>query len=269
MKTKLIFIMLLYSICFFSQDMNEFSLVLQEGRYKEKTINRIANVINTKKYYFIGKYYIDRKNEGIINLKDLEVGLNRIVPKDTEGFLVLDLENKLYHDLKKDTTSTLFKKAEVAFIDMIKYVKKHRPKIKISVYGIPFTTYWDKVKTKKYYKIVSNLDFISPHLYIYYPNEQFKKEKNILYLKKNLSLFLDYKKKLGVEVYPFIWYKIHPSNKKYKGKILSSNEINDILKVIRNENYEACKVNGVLWWEPMLRKPFDIDGKLISTFIIN
>lgn len=176
MKTKLIFIMLLYSKCFFSQDMSEFSLVLQEGRYKEKTINRIANVINTKKYYFIGKYYIDRKNEGIINLKDLEVGLNRIVPKDTEGFLVLDLENKLYHDLKKDTTSTLFKKAEVAFIDMIKYVKKHRPKIKISVYGIPFTTYWDKVKTKKYYKIVSNLDFISPHLYIYYPNEQFKKK---------------------------------------------------------------------------------------------
>lgn len=267
MRAKFIIVVLLYTTSLWAQHPNEFTVVLQNSRYEANTIKKIEDIVDRNKYYFIGSYYIDKDNEGVINLKDLKKGLNKNVPKNTVGFLILDIENKLYHDLKKDNASLDFKIAEQAFIGMINFVRRHRPNIQISVYGIPFTTYWDEIKIAKYDNIVKKLDFISPHLYMYYPNKQFGKERNVAYLKKNLSLFLDYKNRLGIDVYPFIWYRIHPSNKKYKNKILSSVEINDYLDIIKDEDVENCKVDGVLWWEPQLKKPFDIDKKLINTFV--
>lgn len=239
------------SSCFAQKDNGKLELLIQTNRYGENTIAGISKNVKVNNYFFIGKYYIDRYNKGIIDYTTLETGLDRLIPKESDGFLILDIENKIYHALKKgEVSGASFKSNAKKFVDMIKFVKEKRPNLKVSVYGIPFTRYWDPQQFGRYDEIVKQMDFISPHLYIYYPDEQFGQDKNEKYLKDNLAVFMDYKRRLNVDVYPFIWYVIHPSNKKYGGKFIETKRMKKYIKIIDEYEYEGQNVNGAIWWEP-------------------
>src|SRR5690606_29387978 len=79
-------------------------------------------------------------------------------------------------------------------------------------------------------------------------------DKNEKYLKDNLSVFLDYKSSLNVDVYPFIWYEIHPSNKKYAGTFIAAERMKEYIEIIDKHNYNGASVSGALWWEPARSK---------------
>jgi len=269
---SIIFTILVFFQCSFllAQKEEKFNLYLQQSRYSKEAIKSLEEEqINVKNYLFIGSYYIDRKNEGIINYKTLEEGLDKIIPnKMSEDYLCLDIENAIYKSLKfSKSNSKEFRNNQKKLIELVKFVKNKRPNIKVTLYGIPFTFYWEDVPYKRFDKLIKQLDFISPHLYIYYPEKQvgFKANKN--YLEKNLKVFLDYGERLDKPVIPFVWYRVHPSNKKFGSNILKESELKNYLIMARTFTHKKNTISGFLWWEPMNKEKIDINNILIRSFV--
>lgn len=233
-----------------------FYIYLQQNRYDTKVSNLVYGNSNFKYYKYLANYYIDREKKGVINYIYVDEGLNKLYPNKYEsGFLCLNLENKIYQNVKN------FKSGQVQFensIDLlkglIKYVKTKRPNLMVGIYGMPFNYYYDIQKkvgeSNKLDELLREVDYISPHLYIYYPDKQKGKEANIGYFKKNLKVALEYGKRLNKPVIPYVWYLIHPSNKKYGNELIGKKEMVNYLNTIKNYVYLNQSVNGIIWWEP-------------------
>ncbi len=269
MKNIILFTLVFFKCALiYAQKSNDFNVYLQKSRYNNETIIKLNKEISVYNYYFIGAYYIDRKHEGIINLTTLKDGLDKIVPdKLDSGYLCLDIENDIYKSLKFNKNKKKGEESIDKLIEMVQYVKKERPNLQVTIYGIPFTFYWEKVYYQRFDRLIKELDFISPHLYIYYPSKQVGEKANIDYLEKNLEVFLDYGKRLNKPVLPFFWYRVHPSNKKFGKEILQEKEIMKYLSFIKYFSYNSLKVSGVLWWEPMNKDKIDINSQILKSFI--
>src|SRR5690606_12568763 len=115
--------------------------------------------------------------------------------------------------------SVRFKNAEKQFIDLLRYIKGVRPNLKIGIYGIPFRTYYpSQLKwngDRKFDRLMSMSDIVFPSLYIIYPDKEKGKDANEQYLKDNLDVAFSYGERFNKPVIPFIWYIVHPNNKKY------------------------------------------------------
>jgi len=242
---------------------------IQKNRYNKK-IQSSTKFID---YKFLGGYYIDRNRKNVIDLTQVREGVAKIFPNRNDlGVLCVDLENKLYSDLKKNSNSPDFNRALKEFSSLVDFIKNLRPNVKVGIYGIPFSFNYSAQKNvnnfAKIKPLLDKVDFISPSLYMAYSEEQFSDEKAKLFIESNLSLFLDYSKKASKPLYLYVWYKVHPSNKKYGLSNMSQSRMNLYLTTINNFRYNGKKVDGLIWWEPAKNTgtPVDINSILESNF---
>lgn len=241
--------------------------IIQTSRYIDKL------TINSDNYYFFGEYYIDPKKKGVIDLNSLKQGIDKVI-KDANytGYIVLDIENKVYNELKTNSIDHInYNKNIKDFVDMVNLVKELRPKAKVVVYNIPFAFSYENQKKyndfNKLYPLLEVVDAFAPSLYLHYTYEQRNKRFFENYINNNLNLNFEYAEKLNKKIHPFVWYKIHPTNKKYGGSIIDSKQYLDYLNLIKNYKYKNKRVENIIYWESS-NKTIDINQKLESTLKI-
>lgn len=259
LKTIKIIVLALFFILFaFTTQQNsnpDFSVYLQENRYDAAVSHMVSTSSNFQYYKYLGEYYIDRERKGIIDYKYVDQGIANLFPQqDQSGFLCLNIENSIYQNLKKYNPGQIqFDKSEKQLIDFIKYVKHQRVNIKVGIYGLPSNFYWKNIDEKypnKFDKLLKEVDYISPHLYIHYSENQYGLQNNIKYIRQNLAVSLDYGLRLNKPVIPYVWYLIHPSNKKFGKELIPQDEMVNYLKTISTYEFNNRKVKGIIWWEP-------------------
>ena len=267
MKTLKILILFIITLLNFSCSSQRIETVVQSNRYSNEEL------LKDNHYYFFAGYFIDPQKKGIIDLESLEKGVSRVI-KDVNysGYIVLDIENKIYQELKKETIQHKnYNKNIKMFVQMVETVKLLRPKSKVGVYGFPFNFNYDSQKKQNNFEklkpLLETVDFFAPQIYLYYTEE----ERPIIffdnYITNNLNLYFEYANRLNKKVYPFVWYKIHPYNKKYGGNVMSSKQYTYYLTKIQDFRYGSQKVEKIIYWESS-KVTVDLDEKLNETIKI-
>ncbi|WP_242916764.1 hypothetical protein [Pontibacter liquoris] len=199
---------------------------------------------------------VQRDNKSVVDLARVERFLDDKFPKkDSAGILVLDWESEPFKNLRiYNASDSRFRDAENQWVLLVREVKRLRPQVKVGFYGLPFRSYhdWQKVKFNqpgKLNKLLSEVDFIAPSLYIMYADEAVGRDRNLQYLRDNLDVALQYGKELGKPVIPFVWHRVHYSDN-IKGQSLIPKEafatyVDYIGSYVHNNN----QVSGVLWWD--------------------
>jgi len=238
--------------------------IVQSNRYSAEVSSQ------SEHYYFFAQYYIDPEKKDIIDLENLKKGVNRVI-KDVNysGYIILDIENKVYKELKKETINHKNYKENISmFVEMVEMVKVLRPKAKVGVYGFPFNFHSASQKKQNNFEklkpLLKTVDFFAPQIYLYYTTKERSQDFFDNYITDNLSLHFEYAGKLNKKVYPFVWYKIHPYNKKYGGNIIEPNLYSTYVNNIKNFRYQGKRVEKVIYWEPS-KKTIDIDKKIKET----
>ncbi|WP_345161072.1 T9SS type A sorting domain-containing protein [Pontibacter saemangeumensis] len=182
--------------------------------------------------------------------------LNKYYPSSTsKGWLVLDWEEEPYTDLRNyPVTDSRFKNAEAKILQLISEVKSYRPNVNVSMYGITYRTwntwqYENYNPAGKYDRIVSNLDFLTPSVYNVYADETVGHERNLRYLRENLTTALKYGKKHNKPVLPFFWHRIHFNDPNYGREIMKKETLAKYVKLIQTFSYDGYKASGAFWWD--------------------
>jgi hypothetical protein len=240
-----------------AQPVNEFHFYVFSRRYNETEKQYIVSNSLFKAIDLIGGNVIDPRKEGIIDLENLKTQLIEYYPeKDANGILCLNIENRLFQNLKEYKKGTaLYKESVKELSEMISMVKKFRPGIVVGIYGLPFRTYYPSQKTwnasNKLDPVLSLVDYISPSLYVLYPDKEKGTKANNSYWHKNLETAFVYADRLNKPVIPFVWYMVNPGNNKYGGELLGKEEMKRYLNYIKqfaSKNHNHVK--GVIWWQP-------------------
>lgn len=170
--------------------------------------------------------------------------------KNDSNFLVLNWEKKGIDVLTNQKNEKEFNFFLKEYVRALNIIKKYRPNLKVSFYGIPFPK-WNK-NDLNYYKKVSNLsillkeqDFLSPSLYVL-------NSKNLIetksYIKNSISFALSIGKEYNKPIYPFVWHRAHTLDKGNEWQLLSKDMFSTVINIIKNENYKGLKVSGIFWW---------------------
>lgn len=173
---------------------------------------------------------------------------------DATGLFVIDWEAQAFNDLKKyDKDDARFKAAEAKYLQLVNVIKEFRPKVKVSIYGLPFRFFNDiqrkAASTDKLDNLLSHCDVLTPSFYIVYTDAQIGQPRNIDYLKQNIDLALATGARLNKEIVPFFWYKVHPGNKLYGMNIIPKDKMQAYLNTLSSYSYQGKKLNGIVWWE--------------------
>ena len=173
--------------------------------------------------------------------------------KDATGLFIIDWEAQPFIDLREsDADDTRFKAAEAKFMQVVNVLKEFRPQLKVAIYGIPFratTGGQQKKSSNKLDNLLSRCDVITPSLYIINTDEEVGPQRNMDYLKQNMDLAMDFGTRLNKPVAPFVWYKVHPGNKKFGMNIIPKDKMQRYLGFLDDYNYRGSRLNGIIWWE--------------------
>lgn len=245
----------------------DFNIFIQSKRYEVHCKTCVKN------YYFFGQFYIDKNKKNIIDLKGLEEGINRVIPNQkSSDLIVLDIENKIYQDIKTKNKSHINYQSNISeLVDMIRFTKKMRPNSKVVLYGLPFNfNYEFQKKYNDFYKLrplLLAVDYLSPSLYLMYSGMEKRDYYFEDYINSNLDLTFQMAEKVNKPVLPFLWYKVHPYNKLSGGSLIDDNLYKIYLNLIKNYRYKNRKVAGIIYWEPG-SVTIDINQKLNHTLKI-
>jgi hypothetical protein len=182
------------------------------------------------------------------------------------GMVLLDWEVGPFHLVRDYPASdSRFKRGESEMIALINEVRRLRPKMKVGYYSIPFrgVNDWqmDNYNTPgKLDKIISNMDFIVPSVYIQYTDEERGHQWNVDYIKRNLKPALVLGKKHGKPVYPAFWHRVHYNNKAYGHEILQKEVLAKYVKLIKDFSYNGYKSAGAFWWDDVSGRLKDLGG---------
>jgi hypothetical protein len=245
----------LFAITIKSQVSQEFKIYYAPSLYNVEVQNLLQNNVNFKEYRLMLGIHIDPKKQGVIDREVFERNIIKFYPNtNSTGVLCLDLENKLFENLKNcKKESKDYKQAEAAFIWMVNTVKTMRPNLKIGIYGLPVRVYYLNSKEfdpKKFDKIFLSCDYIFPSLYTMYLDKQVGRVRNEKYLKDNLEIALGYGLRLHKPVIPFVWNLVHPSNKKDGGALIDKSEMLKNILFVKNFKFKGLSAHGIVWWDP-------------------
>lgn len=240
-----------------AQNTKPFNIYVMSNRYDEKTTQYIKSNGKVFRYYnFMGAFYIDPNKREVFDKEQIKKGLDRMFPGGkANGFLCLDWEGACYQDLKNsDKGSPELARAVRQFRELVLFVKNLRPNVKVGIYGLPFKINSESQMkfnaNNKFDEILSLCDYISPSIYLSSPDKQLGKSENEKFLKRNLDIALETGNRLRKPVIPYFWYRVHPSNKSYGNWIISQDEMERYLRIIRDYSFNGRRVEGVIWWEP-------------------
>ena len=224
-------------------------------KYYDETTKKLLRAKGVEDYTILMRAHIDPKNTGDFDENIFVNSIHKFFPNEKDNSLLcLDLENKLFEDLKKEKGNPEYKHAIERFIKMVSLAKKLRPHLKIGIYGLPFRVFWEHTRVwnegGKLDPLLQNCDVIFPSLYVLYPAKEIGLKKNLLYLEENLQCALEVGARLKKPVIPFIWNVVHPSNRRHGGELVDVDELLEYVNLIRSYTYKNEKVKGIIWWEP-------------------
>lgn len=175
--------------------------------------------------------------------------------ENSTGRVVLNWETRAFKDLRDYPKSDRrYKDAEGEWKAMIKIIRQERPHLKIGIYGIPFRVWgsWQRMNYNpqgKFDDLLSLVDFLSPGVYIQFPDEEVGHERNLKYIQDNLDIALAYGKSLGKPVYPFVWHRVHFANRTYGHELIQKEVLAKYVKHISTYSFNNYKSKGVFMWE--------------------
>lgn len=166
--------------------------------------------------------------------------------KDQYGIAVLDWEGKTFGKLLEQSQEGEY--AREQFTTAIKKAKQLRPNVKWSFYGLPTRNFWkpDSNWKKENYELellLSNFDFLSPSIYIFYDSDEVNISLQNRYIDTNIQLAKEIGEKIKKPVYPVINHRFHPSNKKKSHQLVP----NQLFAYYVNRIFEN-NVKSVIWW---------------------
>jgi len=191
------------------------------------------------------------------------------VPAGWSGFACLDIENEWYAALGRDPSSPEFREGAKQLLRALMIAKEVRPEARWSYYGIPELPFfvkneegslvgWDKgsaaskaeeiASARRAQIIIDGCDWVAPTLYDFYPDSaapewveaQKAKVREIVKLSREMAAASRRPK----PVLPFVWHRIHSSNKRYGLQLLDNREF------IEGQVRPALEAGaaGVIWW---------------------
>lgn len=238
---------------------NEFHIYVLHNRYSKIDQEYINDHKIFKNITILIGLMIDPHNQGIIDSQSVKASLIKLFPDSADtGILCIDLENKLYQNLKNFSANSIqYNEAVTAFTDLIKLIRRVRPQIKIGIYGLPFRTYYSSQLKwnidQKLDPILSLTDYLFPSLYILYAQKANSKQNYIRktndYLLQNLNTAFDYAERLHKKVIPFVWYLANSNQGDFNYELLDKEEMKRYINFIRDYRSDNAQVSGVIWWE--------------------
>lgn len=219
---------------------------------------------NTQVYFENGTFHsariltqgmIDPNSDGKFDREVVKKFVEKYYPDKTSvGLCILDWEGSNYRDLKRlGSENGRFRAAMDEYVNLIRYVKSIRPNLQVSIYGLPFRFFFPNQRqynqSHKLDGVLKYCDFIAPSLYIMYTDKQIGHSRNIKYLRDNLEMAFSYGRRLNKPVIPFVWYRIHPSNKQSAWGIIPKNTMVKYLGFMRDFEYQGTKIEGIIWWD--------------------
>lgn len=186
--------------------------------------------------------------------------------RDNTSMVLLDWEAGPYDDLKNfPATDSRFKAAENKLIALLNEVRQHRPNLKLAFYGIPFRAWYDWQKQKynpsgKYDRLLSEVDWIAPSLYILFADEEVGHARNLQYLRDNLDPALVYGKKYNKPVIPYVWHRIHAASDDYPHDIIQKEVFAKYIRYVSAYSLNGYKASGVYWWDNQGGRLDDLSG---------
>lgn len=243
---KIVFFLFLFfsSFCLsFSQGKKIF--FLNEGTaFQNKFVqdNSLTTYVNISQGYFV--------TNGRFSAKGLEHIINKYFPdKQTFGYAVLDWEGDGMQALVRQNSEFNFYIEQ--FNQALAFAKKLRPNVKWGYYGLPYKFYESSLenysnKIERLGPLIKNLDFIAPSLYILNnePISISEKQK----IDATLSISLKFASKFRKPVYPFIWHRVHPSNKLIGISLIDNNVFDEYIRYFSKFKYKNISISGLFWW---------------------
>lgn len=227
-----------------------------EGRYDNVTRDFFTSKKSIQPYVYLGEFIVNPKKNGVFRENEIIAAVDKHIPeRDSPSIVSLNIESDIYTDLRdNEATDTKAQKASDEFVRIVNIIKRERPNVKVGIYGIPFRFFYASQKRlnneRKFDTLFKTVDYISPSLYVMYPNEQVGKERNKAYIESNLTYALELGEKYGKPVIPWVWHIIHPSNPEYGGNVVDKQDFNDYINLIASIKHNNAKATGVLVWEP-------------------
>lgn len=262
---KVLFLMLVFtSICLSGQRLQaqhlnrNIDVYVLPDRYGEKGLQFfsdhkfISSVLLTRSM-------IDPKNTGVVDKDVLISNLKRLFPDPAEyGVCFIDWEEP-FREMKVVYNNKLkFESLAEEYIRAVNIIKEFNPKLKVGIYGIPFTAFkvsWPVMnanKNKRFDSILSVCDFICPAIYIRFPNHEVGEKANFKYIRDNLDVAFAYSSRLKKEIVPFVWPLVHPNNKKYGMNELSDEDMKSYLGALSSYTKNGISISGVIWFDPKI-----------------
>lgn len=202
----------------------------------------------------ITPFYIDPHKKNKAELVYVKRFIEKTFPDvNQSGVCVVNWEDKPYQDMiNYKKTDKEFVEASAEFEKVVNYIKELRPNLKVGVYGFPVRAVSKGMERlsadNKFDALFKVCDFISPSLYLMYTDEEKGHDWNLDYFARNLDLAYEYASRLRKPVIPFVWSKIHPSNKTSGMKPVPVDVMKSYLEYIHQ--YKNEMVAGVFWWDP-------------------
>lgn len=242
----------------FSQDnsLSSFKIYVNETRYNNHTQAYFARFPNFDNYSMITLGHVCPPGTDIVDFERLRKRVVSLFPnEEDEGLVNINIENNWFENLKRFSVEDQeYKGAASKFISIIKYIKKIRPQAKVGIYGIPFRFNFNNQRTanlgNKFLDILSHCDYISPSLYISYPEKQRGRLWNLNFFKANLDVSFKLGRDLKKPVIPFFWYMINPYNKKYGYEVLEKETVHRYIRFLKQYSSYGQNVHGIIWWDP-------------------
>ncbi|MCJ8164431.1 T9SS type A sorting domain-containing protein [Pontibacter sp. E15-1] len=265
-----LFACLAFSIHSYAQVAPNFNIYMIETRFNGNTLEdyfKSSGYTRDNVQVMTASSFADYPEYTEINTSKVKGFLDKYYPSSSSsGWLVLDWEEDPYSDLRNyPATDSRFKSAEAKMLLLINTVKAYRPNVKVTMYGITFRT-WNTWQFEnynpdgKYDKILSKVDFLSPSVYNLYADESVGHERNLRYIRENLTSALKYGKRLNKPVLPVFWHRIHFNDKNYGREIMQKEVLASYVKLISTFSYDGYKASGAFWWDNVSGRLDNIEG---------
>jgi len=214
---------------------------------------------------------IDPRKEGKVDEPTLTRYIEKTFPdKNKYGVCLIDWEEPFREIKKHYKNASIYKPIEEEYIKVIRIIRKLRPNVEVSIYGIPFVSFsrrspvLDVNKNGFFDNLLSHCDVITPSIYLRYADEEVGQARNIKYLQENLDVAMEYGQRLNKKVVPYFWYRIHPMNKDYGLKTLSEKAMSAYMQSLMSYSYKGKKLGGIIWYEGNIPHTLKIDAPALK-----
>lgn len=197
---------------------------------------------------------LDPDNSLSLNDVALKKAILKAYPDSSaSGYALLDWEGDILNNLRKDSTSAIFKSSIAEFIKAIKLAKALRPNVKWGFYYIPFTTFWNRKDqwqqpNQQIRALLLQCDVLFPSLYVFYKEGSTAPGDNEAYATENINQVLKLAKELNKPVLPFIWHRYHDSNRTIGLQLIPQDDFRNFINALLSASYKGKSIDGLVWW---------------------